>query len=214
MNVVIVGVGALGSFLVQYFFKNVKESQDKKLNSAKLFNSIVIFDYDFVEENNLAYAAYDKSDVGTPKVLAIKRKYGNNFNINAFFEQYFGQEFPKCSIVVSAVDSMSSRKNIWYEAAYKQRDKTLFFFDGRISFDTFRVYSINPKILEERVFYESTLYSDSEARFDPCGIRNSHAFQKCARKILKDINYFIKHKKAPEKEFIFDVKLNEILIKN
>ncbi len=208
MNIVLIGVGALGSFLIQNFF----EVELKKL--AKIFESIIIFDSDIVEERNLEYTAYNKSDVLVPKVEAVKRKYGNEFNINGFFEKYFGQEFPHCSMVISAVDSMSSRKNIWFQAAYRQREKVIFFFDGRVSFDTFRVYSINPNIVEERSFYEKTLYSDNEARFEPCGMRNKSSFEKCAKKILKNMDYSIKHKKTAEKEFIFDVKLNEVLVKN
>ena len=202
-HIVLIGVGAGGYFII----KKLAETR-----GAKNFPCLVLFDYDLVEPRNIAYTAYKKKDIGLPKVEVVKNRYGKRISIIPRCERYNNQELPEDSIVISGVDSMAARKDIWFQAGHNQREKVNFFFDGRAGMKTFRVYAINPHNSSEREFYGQTLYPDEEALSEPCSERNRTSFEKSASKIVKEIRYFLRCGKTRFTEFIFDIDLNQIII--
>jgi len=203
-NIAIIGTGATGSSLVRdifYMFKNRKDPPH-----------LFLYDRDLVEERNTRYTIYKTKDIDEPKVEVLKKRYEHKIPTAAFAEEYLKQEFLGDSIIVSCVDTMRARKDIWFQTAYKQPEKVRYFFDCRAGWDVYRVYAINPRLSEERQLYEESLYSDEEVKIEPCSMRNKECFSANAKKAAEEIKLFLKTGKVNQREFIFDLKFNEIIL--
>jgi len=87
---------------------------------------------------------------------------------NAVAARYVDQ--PLSEVVISAVDSMESRKVIW-KSVRKQPEVRLY-LDARIGLETLVVHAVRPQTREDRISYAKSLCSDPEALQEPCTARS------------------------------------------
>ena len=130
---------------------------------------LTAYDADFVESHNWSNQMYSDNDIGSLKASAFIRlleEYGGH-TPNAIATKYVNQ--PLSEIVISAVDSMDSRKTIW-KAVRSQPDVKLY-LDARMGLETLVVYAVRPQVREDRVAYSGSLCSDAEALQEPCTAR-------------------------------------------
>jgi len=170
-SITIIGAGATGStvalLLAQMGWGN--QSLDQ--------GAINIFDFDKVEEHNLANQMYDPSHIGMQKVDAlnevIKRKCG--FGVNIFNEKVVDQTHGvQSTYVFLLTDTMASRKEI-FDKCLKYSFNTQLVIETRMGLSEGRIYGFNPANREHSKEWEKTLYSDKEAEVSACGTSMSIA---------------------------------------
>lgn len=152
----IVGAGATGSRIV--------------LSLAKLgVENIHVWDFDKVEEHNIANQIYGLTHIGKLKVKAladtIRKLTGTvitTHNERVDGSKQFGE------IVFLLTDTMKSRKEIWDKGLkFKLHTKTL--IETRMGADSGRVYTLNPSKPTHIKEWEATLCSDNETEVSACG---------------------------------------------
>lgn len=152
--VTVIGAGAIGSFTV--------------LNLAKMgFSDITVWDFDSVDEVNLSSQFYRRSDIGKPKVEAL-RDLVRDFTgteIKAVNQKYESGVFN--GVVISAVDSMAVRKTIW-ENHYLKSFGTRIVIDPRMSAEFAALYCANPLSADDHARYSKTLHSDENSVQERC----------------------------------------------
>lgn len=152
----IIGAGATGSFTA--------------LTLAKMgLTDIRIFDGDTIEEHNFPNQMYPLRTLGINKTEALK----------SVVEEFTGTEIktiprmyksePLRGIVISALDTMKGRKQI-YKNACKGNVKLL--LDPRAGPELFRLLTVDLSLETEKKWYEENLYSDEEALEAPCTARS------------------------------------------
>jgi hypothetical protein len=152
--ITIIGAGAIGSFTT--------------LALAKMgFQDIKVFDFDSLEIENMNCQFYRFSDIGRPKVEALRDlvKDFSNVEIDARNEQYQAGCFK--GIVISAVDSMAVRKKIW-DNHKGMSPHTKLILDPRMGAETAMLYVMSPMDEADISSYEKTLYSDENAVQERC----------------------------------------------
>lgn len=156
LKVTIIGAGSIGSCVALWLGKMG-------------VGSITIYDNDSVEQHNWSNQMYRISDIGKLKVVALQEVMelfgGANPIVNPVI--YEGQ--PLTEVVISAVDSMSSRKAIW-ESVRKDTNVRLY-LDTRMGLETLMVHTACPANRDHRIRYSQTLYSDRTALQEPCTAR-------------------------------------------
>jgi hypothetical protein len=156
LRVTMIGAGSIGSTTAVWLGKMG-------------VNDIWIFDDDKVEEHNWSNQMFRASDIGKPKGQAlfdVMKEFGMQTPL-VRLEKYVDR--PLSQLVISCVDSMSSRKTIW--KAIRQQSGVQLYIDARMGLETLRVFAFNPMIREERVKYAKSLYSDVGALQEPCTAR-------------------------------------------
>lgn len=104
-RVCVLGVGALGSFVVD------------SISKIDFVKEIIIFDYDVVENKNLKNSIYRPEDVGKPKTDCLKQIVTDR-NPNIIISShrtlfYEGDSFlPKCDLVLDCRDFLYDRGSI------------------------------------------------------------------------------------------------------
>jgi len=133
---------------------------------------ITIWDHDRVEVHNLPNQLHPVSQLGKFKVHSLGKLIhdmaaGVNLSLQNLRFQDRAASAPRLEgIVIAAVDSMASRKEIW-AAALRSLDVD-FFIDARMGGQLLRLYSLNPHDPLAGEDYEQMLYSDEEALQLPC----------------------------------------------
>lgn len=153
-TVIIIGCGGIGRFALEI----LAEMGIKK---------IIIFDDDSAEEENRPNQAWRKDDIGKLKVVAgreIVEMFAEDCEVEIRSEKFIDQELQ--GIVISAVDSMKSRKAIWEKVRWNSL--VPLFIDGRLGGEIIELYTIKPMQIEDIEAYEETLFSDEEATPGSC----------------------------------------------
>ena len=153
--ITIIGTGATGSWLT--------------LALAKLgIEDITIWDFDTVEEHNIANQAFKLQDIGKSKVEAIKElvKINTNIEINTYNIRFTNQRL--AGIIFLMVDSMEERKKIW-ENSIKMKSAVDLLIEPRMGLDVGRIYNVEPVNLTHIKKYEDTYYNDDVAEVSACG---------------------------------------------
>ena len=153
--ITIIGAGALGSWLT--------------LALAKLsLVNINIWDYDNIEEHNIANQAFSLSDVGNNKATTIANQIYNTtgINISPFERKFTNQRLS--GVVFLMVDSMEQRKKIW-ESSIKLNPSVNLLIEARMGLDVGRVYNVEPTNLTHIKKYEDTYYDDDVTEISACG---------------------------------------------
>lgn len=156
-KITVIGAGATGSFTT--------------LSLAKMgFNNITVYDQDKIEEHNFPNQLYPFSMLGKSKVLALESVVHAFTNVKIRPIQTFYTNQPLEGIVISALDSMKGRKDIYNNC--KDNKKVPLLIDPRCGAEMFRVLICELGIDLSKEKYEKTLYSDEEAEQVPCTARS------------------------------------------
>lgn len=129
-------------------------------------SKITIYDDDSVEEHNLPNQMYRISDLGKLKVEATRDicKDFAGLTINISNERFINQSVH--GIVISGVDTMKSRADIWKRMRYNPLINL--YIDGRMGAEVCKICTVNPCNPEDIKWYENTLFPDEEASEEPC----------------------------------------------
>lgn len=157
LDVTLIGAGGIGSFAGQYL---------GKMGVRKM----TVYDHDFVEEHNLANQLYGQDSVGVPKVKALAaelERFGDpDLELTTLEEPVRGDTKLK-GVVISMVDSMFARKEIW-QAVKMNMDVSLF-IDARMGAEIGQVRVVNPISPDEIRSFEASM--EGEPVNLPCTAR-------------------------------------------
>ena len=160
VRIMVIGTGSVGSFVT--------------LTLAKMgLKKIEVWDDDRIEEHNIANQFYPLEDVGELKVTALQdeifrmsglrsKGYCVKFN-EKWKEEYKPFEVGLSDIVISAVDSMQARRDIWHIV----KDRAKLYIDARMGGELMRVFTVKGQ--GDWNYYEETLKKDGVAL--PCTAR-------------------------------------------
>lgn len=196
-KITVIGAGAIGSFTV--------------FALAKMgYKDITVYDFDIIEIVNLNAQIYRHSDLGKPKVLALKEiiKDFCNVDLNVKFEKYIDQVFR--DIVICAVDNMETRKSIWEN----HRDKgvsTNLLIDPRMAIEFAYIQCMRPMNANDGKPYEKTLFSDEDGVQERCtGKATVYTAQLIGGTIAKMIKDFSTGKPYVNR-IMWDIANNEVV---
>lgn len=160
--ITIVGLGGIGSWVAECLMRMGAER-------------VHVIDPDVIEEVNCGPQCYTRADLGLAKVDAtIARAAGLGL-------QWTGERMAVGSgtdlaapgegrIVVSGVDSMRARADIW-RAVRGAGEGVTHYLDGRVSRDSWEVHSVRTAIRADCERYRHSLYSSREVPPEPCTAR-------------------------------------------
>jgi len=157
LQVTVVGAGGIGS--------------PTTLALAKMgVEHLTVFDPDTVELHNLPNQLYRFGDLGKAKVegLADICRDFAGVAVETKPERFDGQH-SLSGVVVSGVDTMAARKEIWQRVRYNPTVQI--YIEARMGAEVARIHSVKPCDPSEVRWYETTLYSDEEASEAPCTAR-------------------------------------------
>jgi hypothetical protein len=157
LGVSLIGLGSIGSYAALGF---------GKLGVCGL----QAWDADVVSTENVSCQLYGDDHIGMPKadaMIQLMEQLGGH-TPNATRQRYVDQ--PLTEVVISAVDSMAARKEIWQSV--RQKPEVKLYIDSRMALQTLVVYAVRPNVREDRVAYSQTLVPDSATIQEPCTNRS------------------------------------------
>lgn len=194
VRAIVIGAGGIGSPTV--------------LTLAKMgIPRIEVWDPDTVEVHNLPNQLYRPQDIGKLKVVAlaeiVKEFTGVEvIGVPAGFRSQSRIEPPRC-IVLSGVDSMSTRESIW-RSIKRNRPMVHRYIEARMGAEVGWVQVVDPADRASCDRYEATLYRDEHTFDDPCTARaiwyNAVALASVIGRLVKRIV----REEDVEQEIIFD----------
>lgn len=157
----IVGCGGIGSFTA--------------LALAKLgVQRLNLVDFDEVDAHNIPNQLFAKWQEGTLKVAALHALLLDLTGIDAdgitCLDKPLQDGIPRAPVVISALDSMTARADLWEQVRYKLDVKL--FLDGRLAGESVLLYAVDPTNPTDVKGYEGTLHSDEEGSDQPCTARS------------------------------------------
>ena len=178
INTVIGGAGGIGSWLT--------------LLLCRAGFTPVVYDFDRLEEHNLAGQMYSKQDAisNKLKVTALKEncKAFADTDINIFSER-ITEETMSHNYVFSAFDNMKARKDMfgawkvfvedWKRSLETEEVEgplidsyktTPIFIDGRLRAEQMQIFCVTPNNIEA---YEAHLFDDTEVEDAPCTLKQT-----------------------------------------
>lgn len=128
-----------------------------------------VWDFDKVEEHNIANQAFGLGDVGLLKVDALAKLVLQDAGVavTTHAEKVDGSQ-PLGDVVFLLTDTMASRKEIW-ERGLKFKLQTRLLVETRMGADSGRIYALNPNLLGHIKAWEEAWYPDDEAEVSACG---------------------------------------------
>ncbi|HEY3294963.1 MAG TPA: ThiF family adenylyltransferase [bacterium] len=156
LGITLIGAGAIGSTTAVFL---------GKMGAC----GIQVWDADTVEPHNWSNQLYRDEDIGKQKVTALTEvmEHFGGHTPNAIAQRYVDQELSE--VVISAVDSMSSRSAIWRSVREKAEVKLC--LDARMGLETLIVWAVRPQVREDRVAYSQSIVADDAALQEPCTAR-------------------------------------------
>lgn len=171
LRFVVVGAGAIGSSFVIAL---------SKMGARK----ITVYDFDNLEDHNLANQLYPKSLLGKPKVEALKQ-YAADFGdceITAINAPWTPDNAIECEVVVSCVDNMAVREALYtyYAAPYARLgafgtdgvvrlDAPKLFVDGRMGALVYRAFAVDMANEGQVAHYKESLHTQAQGSQERCG---------------------------------------------
>jgi adenylyltransferase/sulfurtransferase len=128
---------------------------------------LTVYDPDTVEAHNLPNQLYRLGDIGRPKVEALAELLSQFARLEVLPLQEAVTNQRLEGVVVSAVDNMAARSEIW-RSCIRYRAAIPLYVDARMGGQVCRVLTVRPVDPDDVRLYESTLYSDEAALEDPC----------------------------------------------
>ena len=157
LGITIIGLGAIGSTSAVWL---------GKMGCVGL----TCYDPDVIQDHNWSNQMYRDGDIGSLKATAlmdVMEQFGGH-TPNAVSSRYVDQ--PLTEVVISAVDSMESRKVIWKSVREQPEVKLL--IDARMGLETLVIWTVRPQVREDRVAYSQSLIPDEQALQEPCTARS------------------------------------------
>lgn len=173
-------------------------------------NDITVYDDDTIEDHNLPNQIYMTDDVGKLKVESLQNIVhsftGTELKVH---RSRVGSENKLNGVVISGVDSMEARKEVWKSIKFKPAVQL--YIDARMGAEVCRIYSINPTNPVDVKYYESSLYDDDKAQELPCtGRAIIYNVFMIAALICNQVKKFARGEKF-SKEVIFDLATLSLL---
>lgn len=200
----VIGCGATGSFVAM---------QLVKMGVRKLH----VYDFDVVEEHNVANQIFSLANIGQKKVDAFKQWSLNNSDelqkIVVHDEKVTG-DTELSGIVFVLTDTMESRREIW-EGALRYNPNVELVIETRMSVNCGRVYTLSPMKPTYVSAYEGTFYEDEEAEVSFCGSSLSivpTAMEIASRAVWKLLKYSLG--KPFANEVLIDLEYNNLICTN
>lgn len=135
-------------------------------------HEVHVWDTDVVEPHNIpAQLVYRPSDIGVSKAKAVQafaERQEADCEI-VIHEERVDSDTKLNGIVISGVDSMASRSDIWQAVQYNV--EVPLYMDGRIGGEQLQLLTLNPSDFDSVQGYEEWLFPDSEAAELPCAAR-------------------------------------------
>lgn len=184
-HVLLLGCGGIGSWTAL-------------LLSRLKINTLIIYDPDIVEANNMSGQLYKITDVGIAKVTAIAAtmKEFSNFNSIITHIRPFSSLNTASDIMICGFDNMSARAvafNAWTDlvARHTEEDtEKCLFIDGRLSADEFQVFAIQGNDEKAIAKYkEEWLFSDYEAEETVCSFKQTSFMANMIASVM--VNIFV-----------------------
>jgi molybdopterin/thiamine biosynthesis adenylyltransferase len=154
---------------------------------------IILYDFDSVEEVNMAGQLFRTQDIGKLKVNAIKdivHAFSGYEKVTTMPERYDAESL-KSPVMFSCFDNMEARKVMfenWLSEAEKYPDSI--FIDGRLNAEQFQVYYVT---LANAVQYrDKHLFADSEVEDANCSYKQTtHFAAAIAAKMVQGFTSFL-----------------------
>ena len=132
---------------------------------------INIFDDDTVDEVNIATQFHKFSDIGNPKALATRnalREFtGEENSVSGIMRVNKDTTSLFSEIIVSAVDSITARQEIWTAVL---ENKPRWYLDARMSAETFQLYCVDMRNAARVAQYGDRLMclNEGDVADEPC----------------------------------------------
>jgi hypothetical protein len=163
----VIGAGGIGSSAAMALLKMGLEH-------------VTVYDFDDLENHNLGNQflphCLGESFLGRKKVRALEALAHSLVGYDTLIQKRlalmvnpwaFGPGEPTSYLVVSGVDSMSTRKMIWERV----ENHCVWYIDGRMSAQQLDIYVVRMDDETDKTLYRESLYSDEEALQEPCTAR-------------------------------------------
>ncbi len=197
---IVIGAGAIGSFYVATL---------AKMGAT----DVTVYDDDTIEDHNISNQLYPITAVGKAKSNAVEdlALLFGDAPITGIKGRWTPENAQDGDIIVSAVDSMDTRKAIWDH--YKTRPNA-FFLEGRMGAQVYRVYGVDLSSAAAVDLYEKNLYPSSEATPDRCGEKSIiYTVLQVAGQMLAQTKRFLNNECRPT-EVIYDCFRDELMTKH
>jgi len=152
-----------------------------------------VWDDDIVAPHNRpTQFVYSKSDIGKPKVAGMQR-FVEAQGYDTVIKPHYKRVDAKTKlqgVVISGVDTMASRNNIWQ--ALKYNPFVPLYIDGRVGDAYVHVMTIEPCNPTHIERYESTFFDDTAATDLSCSTReNPHSALAVAQMVSMNFSLFL-----------------------
>jgi molybdopterin/thiamine biosynthesis adenylyltransferase len=165
--VIIGGAGGIGSWLTLFLARMLPST-----------GYIFLYDFDEVEEVNMAGQLFGKEHLRMPKVQAV-------YDVVSRFSDYermslqnmkYTSESLRSPVMFSAFDNMQARKDMFqnWKKEEKLHDLGKIFIDGRLLAEQLQVFFVTPET-EER-YEKEYLFDDSEVQAENCSYKQTSHF--------------------------------------
>jgi molybdopterin/thiamine biosynthesis adenylyltransferase len=159
-DITVGGVGGIGSWL--------------SLPLARMGHTLHVWDFDTIEEENIAGQLYSILDVGQNKTDAISeivKNFADEDLVVSNPEKFTDASFIH-SVCFSCFDNMKARKDMfesWVEEAEANDGSTpCVFIDGRLLYGNIQVYVVTKDNIAQ---YRESLFDDSEVAAESCTLK-------------------------------------------
>lgn len=166
--IIVGGAGGIGSWLMLLL--------TRILNYKKC--DIYLYDFDSVEEINMAGQLYTRSDIGNNKAEAVKRiveKFSEYYSVFPVSTPYDKSSLAS-SVMFSCFDNMQARKIMfekWKEEALNSPLEKSIFIDGRLLAEQFQVFFVT---LDRIPMYKKYLFDDKDVPDMNCSYKQTSHF--------------------------------------
>ena len=133
-----------------------------------------IYDFDRVDDVNIPTQLHKVSDIGRPKVVALAnlmKEFSDEIKGEAHPHAMASDTFIGNPVVISAVDSIAARKEIW-DATYNSQGVE-WYLDARMGAETFQLYTVHLEDVDTVEPYQNMLRNlhDDDIPDAPCTAR-------------------------------------------
>lgn len=173
------GAGGIGSWLLLF------------LSRTANYENIILYEYDEIDETNMAGQFFNTKQIGGNKAGAISENMKlfsdySKMDVLGRFEEG-GIVTP---YVINGFDNMKARRDMF--EAWKKLDDREIFIDGRMIFEDGQVYAVT-KGNEDK--YEETLFDDTDVLDGACSMKaTTHTGAHIASVMLAIFNNYLANK--------------------